>query len=102
MSNPEPADPILVDDVLGCLPGKAVMWFNRNGKRCSGCYVYPGLREALLDIGRRLWNADMTEAVINYKHPDGEFLEVWVLRREMLLPKHKPFDWGKLMFWRKK
>lgn len=89
-----------IDDVLGVPPGRAVMWFNVQGKRVPRCLIYADDVAALEDVGHQLLQHGMHEAVINYKTPDGEYLDVWVLRREMHLKKQQPLTARVARWWK--
>ena len=81
-------------------PGKACLWINWTGPGGGrgDARIFPTLDEALLMMAPTMRMAGADEAVVNYKSPDGQYLDVWVLRREYHLPKQKPM-WESIKDW---
>ena len=74
-------------------PGKAILWVkNESGQQVSALWLYESYEDALADAGNQLLKHKGRSVTINYKTPDENFLDVWVLERKAHYPKGKPFS----------
>ena len=84
---------------MGTPNGNCVLWCNFEEGGHTEPLLYINLNKALLDMPKKLLENGAMECVVNHKSEDGEYLDVWVLRREHHLHKNHPFDWSKLWKW---